>query len=117
MASNRVAVTKSDLTVVSEAIDLVWPLHDRLVQIAVMLKECGVLEQRYRDVQRSIENLEAALAEDTRQWEAKRAEFASMQKEREEQIIKLDIVLRDQRQEIAALNDIIKSHRANLEAA
>jgi chromosome segregation ATPase len=114
--SNR-SVTRSDLDLVVAAIDLAGPLHSRLVQIAVILKEVGNLEQRYRDVQRSIQNLEATLAEETRQWEAKRAEYASMEKQREEQIIKLDIVIKDQRQEVARLNDSIKHLRANLEAA
>jgi hypothetical protein len=76
MTKETRAVTKSDLTVVGEAIELTYPLYSRLIQIKVILNEIGALEQRYRDVQRSIENLEATLAEDTRQWEAKRAEFA-----------------------------------------
>jgi hypothetical protein len=40
-----------------------------------------------------------------------------MQKQREEQIIKLDIVIKDQRQEVARLNDSIKHLRTALEAA
>ena len=67
-------------------------------------------------VQQSIENLEATFAEDAKQWEAKRVEFASMQKEREEQINALDTVLKNQRHEVATLNDSIKHLRANLAA-
>jgi predicted RNase H-like nuclease (RuvC/YqgF family) len=111
------AVTKSDLTVVGEAIDLTYPLYSRLIQMKVFLNEIGALEQRHRDVAQSIKNLEATLAEEARQWEAKRTEYAREQKQREEQIIKLDIVIKDQRQEVARLNDSIKHLRESLEAA
>jgi predicted RNase H-like nuclease (RuvC/YqgF family) len=111
------AVTKSDLTVVGEAIDLTYPLYSRLIQIKVVLNEIGALEQRYRDIQRSIENLEAAEAEQAKQFEATRTEFAREQKAREDQITKLDIVIKDQREEVARLNDSIKRLMANLQAA
>jgi predicted RNase H-like nuclease (RuvC/YqgF family) len=109
-------VTKSDVDTVAAAAEAVQPLYQKLLTIQIILREIGNLEQRYRDVQRSIDNLEATLAEDTRQWEAKRAEFAREQKAREDQIFKLDILLKDQRQEVAMLNDIIKHHRATVAA-
>jgi hypothetical protein len=110
-------VTKSDLDTVAAATEAVQPLYQKLLTIQIILREIGNLEQRYRDVAQSIKNLEAAEAEQAKQFEATRAEFASEQKRREDQITKLDIVIKDQRQEVARLNDSIKHLRASLEAA
>jgi chromosome segregation ATPase len=117
MSTQETAVTKSDLAVVREAIDLVTPLGVRLVSIKAILDKIGDLEERYRAAQSSLEQLEKLVADEGRKWEARRDELKHTQDEIVEKRkveVELDNRIELKRQQ---LNQIETTIKARLEAA